>query len=164
MPVYEYGFEGHTLNAKVLNVYDACVFKAQFKLSSKIQVTCKCRLVDTDCPRMTAREREAGKAARLHFMGLLRQLSEDEDEGYFPVTCHGHVMGQVLVTIPWDETCSVADIMVSEGHARPMTGGHRKPWSTVPKPKAEPKPREAKSKDKKKSGHKKGAEASQDTT
>lgn len=136
MPVYEFGFTGKTLSAKVVNVYDACTFKAEFKLSSKVAVSCKCRLLDLDCPRMKPhrrtpfflQEKAAAHKARGYFMGLLRQLGEDEG-GYFPVTCHGHVHGQVLVTVPWDETGSVGDIMVGEGHARTMTPGRRPPWS-----------------------------------
>ena len=136
MPVHDFGFKDSTLSAKVLNVYDACTFKVQFKLSSKIELVCKCRLLDMDCPRMRpnphspvyAEEREAAKCARLYFMRLLRQLSEDGD--YFPIECHGHVGGQVLVTVPWDEDCgSVSEVMVRAGHLRPMSQHQRPPWS-----------------------------------
>ena len=108
-------------------IVDGDTFSAKVLLKDDIEISVRVRFLDIDAPELAgecdseiiAANASRDRLAELIPVGSMVTLSRIKDDKY---------LGRIDAAVTNDKGMDVGPIMISEGHARPYSGGKRNPW------------------------------------
>ena len=130
--IHQFSFNGLTVNAKIVSVYDGDTFRAAFYYKDDIiQMSCRC--LEYDAPEMKVSpknpDREILKKFAYEARDYFKSILDSTTTGLVELRFSGNDLYGRPLTKVYVDGKYLNQIMMDKGYGKPYLGGHKNEWT-----------------------------------
>jgi endonuclease YncB( thermonuclease family) len=131
---HQFSFNGMTVSAKIVSVYDGDTFRAAFYYKDEIiQLSCRCLGYDAPEIKMSLKnpDREVLKKFAYEARDRFKELLDSTKTGLVELNFSENDMYGRPLTKVYVDGKYINQMMMDEGYGKPYSGGHKNEWTSA---------------------------------